>query len=100
DEKISIRSKRHIRRNKIDWMLICRVFSRISVRPKVLAAERSLHNVAAIDVAMIENVVTVLATQPKSMCATTKFFTKRAYEFTRRIVNNDRFSAHACLVDC
>src|SRR5215467_1921070 len=101
DVKITIRRKGYIRRNEIDRMLrVCRIFTRIAVRPESFSLERGLHDLAAIDVAVIENFPTLLRPQAKAVRSTSKLFSKCANEFPIRVVHDHGLAAHAGLINC
>src|SRR5439155_15824089 len=87
--KISVWSEGDVGGNKINGpRFIGRVFTRIAVGPKGFALQRRLRDLALIDVAVIENFLTLLAAHAKPMCAATKLLSRRAQEAPRRIVNN------------
>src|SRR6476620_6765893 len=89
--KISGRGERDIGRHEIDRMLrIGRILAWIAMSPERLAAHSRLHDLAAIDVAMVENFAALLVTQAKSVRSAAEFLAEGANEFPRRVVNDSR----------
>src|SRR6266576_851668 len=77
---------------------IGRVFTRVAVCPKRLAVQRGLHDLALIDIAVIENFRAFFAADTKPMRAPTKFLPKGTDEAPGGVVNNHGLSAHAGFV--
>src|SRR5262245_52974554 len=97
--ELTIRRKRDVGWNKVDWaQSIGGILSRIAVSPQSLALGRRLLDLALVDVAVVQHIVTLFATKAEPVRAAAKLFTERAHEATRRVVNDHRFPAHARLV--
>jgi len=79
--KIPVWSEGDVGRNKINGSpRIGRVFTRIAVCPKGFAIQRGLHDLALIDIAVIENFRAFLAAHTKPMRASPNARTKRPDE--------------------
>src|SRR5580693_275411 len=100
DVEVTVRGKRDIGGDKINRTLtVGGIFSWIAVSPKRLAARRCLHNLALVDVAVIEHFPALLATETESVRSTAKFFAKRAHKAASGVINHDSLSPHAGLLD-
>src|SRR5438067_11771414 len=96
DMEIPIRRECDVRRDKINCAFgISGILARIAVCPQNLALRRGLHDLALIDVAMIENFLALLASNAESMRAAAKFLAECANVTPRGIVDDHGLPAHA-----
>src|ERR1700722_1915009 len=98
--KIAVGSERDICGHEVDGPLrIILVFSRIAMYPNFLAGEGGLYHPAAVDIAMVEKFGLTLAAQFQSVRPASKALAKRTNEAAFLLEDNNRFAAHARLVD-
>src|SRR5581483_351295 len=96
DIEVAIRGEGNIGRHEIDRTLrVIRVFPRISVHPDLFAGERSFHDPAPVDVAVIQEFSTAFAAQLQSVCPAAKALAESAHEAPLFIEYDNRLAAHA-----
>src|SRR5215472_8775346 len=100
DVEIAVWSEGDIGGHEIDRMRGVRsVRSGIALRPNDLSAQGRFHDLATVDVAVIQKLLAVFPPQIESVGATPKLLAKRTDETALRVRDDNRLAAHARAVN-